>query len=227
MGNSGYDAISDDLAESGLLARGGFLAREEDHAPNLRDGRRTRVVVMVGNAGSAMWEAFRRDAPLGPDPLDRWSRAVLERVAARHDADIVMPSDGPPFAPFQQWAMRAEPVFPSPLGLLIDPRWGLWHGYRGALLFARNLEVPKRETRVSPCEDCSERPCLSACPVNAFHPDVYRVQDCADHLKSMAGKECMETGCQARHACPVGQAAYPGAEQAEFHMRAFLSGRLP
>jgi len=220
-----YDAISHDLRESGLLARGGFSTRESDQAPDLRDGRAARTVIMVGNAGPSMWQAFSRKQPTDPDPLDRWSHAILERVAAQHDADVAMPSDGPPFAPFQRWAMRAEPVFPSPLGLLIHPTWGLWHGYRGALLFPMVIEVPRHEATESLCDHCENQPCLSACPVDAFQRNDYQVDACVAHLETPEGQICMTSGCRARHACPVGQSAFPGADQAGFHMRAFVSGR--
>ena len=193
--------------------------------PNLCDGRTTHAVIVVGNAGPGMWDAFSQQSHCGPNPLDRWSRAVLERVAARHDADVVMPSDGPPFAPFQRWAKRAEPVFASPLGLLIHPEWGLWHGYRGALLFPTKIAFPRHEPSKNPCDQCADKPCLSACPVHAFQLNEYLVDDCAAHLATPEGKACMDRGCLARHACPVGKAAYPGAEQAAFHMRAFLSER--
>jgi hypothetical protein len=56
-----------------------------------------------------------------------------------------------PYLPFQRRAMRAEACYPSPLGLLIHPDYGLWHGYRGALLFAAAIELPPSGRRASPC----------------------------------------------------------------------------
>lgn len=157
------------------------------------------------------------------EPLDRWSRAILETIAARHGAGVVMPSDGPPFAPFQRWAMRAEPVYPSPLGILIHPRWGLWHGYRGALVFAETLSPPPREALASPCESCADRPCLTACPVEAFTGTQYHVDACAEHVRGPNGTDCRTAGCRARRACPVGRDAGYGAEQSAFHMASFLA----
>src|SRR5271166_4757675 len=78
---------------------------------------------------------------------------------------------GPPHFPFQQWVRRAEPVHPSPLGLLIHPIYGLWHSYRGALAFPEALDVPALEVAPSPCDSCAEKPCLGACPVGAFSLD--------------------------------------------------------
>src|SRR4030095_137820 len=49
-----------------------------------------------------------------------------------------------------RWAMRAEAVAPSPLGILIHPDYGLWHAYRGALAFAERLALPPRGARPLP-----------------------------------------------------------------------------
>jgi hypothetical protein len=45
------------------------------------------------------------------------------------------------------------------------------------------------------------------------------------HVKSAAGADCMNFGCQARRACPVGAEHAYGGEQASFLMRAFLRGQ--
>jgi len=69
------------------------------------------------------------------------------------------------------------------------------------------------------------KPCLSACPVDAFSGTSYDVAACAAHIGSTAGEDCMAGGCLARRACPVGQAFAYGPAQAQFHMRAFLAAR--
>jgi hypothetical protein len=220
-----YQDIQTALGRAGLVARGGFVVAPDDPVPSLSDGRPTRTVVLAGNVGPAMWEAFTKARVVGPAPLDSWSRSILESIAVRYDANVVMPSDGPPYIPFQRWAMRAEPVHSSPLGILIHPRWGLWHGYRGALLFATTLDLPNVEALASPCDSCEGKPCLSACPVGAFTGSSYRVGACATHVRAPAGTECRRNGCLARHACPIGQTARPSPGQASFHMAAFLSSR--
>ena len=153
-----------------------------------------------------------------------------EALKAGHMAPPKFPSSrivpgGPPWLPFQRWAMKADSVAPSPLGILIHPDYGLWHAYRGAFAFVERLPLPPREQRPSPCDSCIERPCLSACPVGAFTPGRYDVARCRDHVAGPAGRACREEGCLARLACPIGRAhAYPAAEMA-FHMAAFLAGR--
>jgi hypothetical protein len=128
--------------------------------------------------------------------------------------------------PFQRWAQRAEPVFPSPIGMLIHPEHGLWHAYRGALAFAGEIAgLPPRGAAHSPCDSCADKPCLTTCPVGAFGPEGYDVPACAAHLRRPAGADCMGLGCRARRACPVGRQATYLPEQAAFHMAAFLGAR--
>src|SRR5574338_221975 len=79
------------LAGTGLFVRGAFHPTPADGVRALADGGPARTVVLVGNAGKALWEAFRRDVPeiAGKDPLDTWVDAQLERAAAAVGAEIV------------------------------------------------------------------------------------------------------------------------------------------
>jgi len=212
---SAYQEVAAELTLLGLIVRGGFR-------PTAADGLDSaRCVLLVGNAGPEMWPVFSAGRRDEPDPLDRWTRRVLAPIAERHGARLVMPSDGPPYAPFQRWARRVEPVHPSPLGLLIHPEYGLWHAYRAALLFEAPMAVPAAERHPSPCAACRGRPCLTACPVGAFSEAGYDAARCRGHLGTGAGAACLSGGCLARHACPVGRAYAPEPEQAAFHMAAF------
>ncbi len=217
--------IANAIERAGLVARGGFALDESDRKAGLTG---VEAIVLVGAAGAQGWSAFA-DSPEVRDgdvhPLDRWSRRVIGALAADLGASAFFPFGGPPHWPFQRWAMRAETVHVSPLGLLIHCDYGLWHSYRGALGFAQPIAVPARTPRASPCETCPERPCLGACPVGAFAPGGYDVDACAAHLRDEAGRACMDGGCLARRACPVGADYTHGPAQARFHMRAFLSAR--
>ena len=92
---------------------------------------------------------------------------------------------------------------------------------RGALLFAERIVLPEWTMVPSPCDSCQDRPCLTACPVQAFSQTDYDVPRCIDWLNSPGGKDCMELGCRARRACPVGQDYLYVPSQAHFHMEAF------
>jgi hypothetical protein len=221
------DSIRSRIAECGLAFRGAFHPDIEDAPPDLSGGV-AGTLVLVGFVGSAHWPAFANsvEAKDGlPDPLDRWSLRVVGKLAQAVGAAACFPFGAPPFLPFQRWAQRAEPVRPSPLGILIHPDWGLWHAYRGALAFAERLSLPEPDRRASPCDSCSAKPCLSACPVGAFTPSGYDVPACIDHIAAPAGIDCMGNGCRARRACPVGAQYRYEPDIARFHLRAFLEAQ--
>jgi ferredoxin len=219
---SGLETVLFAVSRTGLVPRGALALEEEERRGALSD---VRTIVLAGMAGRDGWSAFAAspEATDGADhPLDRWSRRLIGALARDLGALALFPFGGPPFWPFQQWARRAEPVHPSPIGLLIHPVYGLLHSYRGALAFREMLHVPEPAAAPSPCDSCRERPCLSACPVGAFSPGSYDVAACAGHLERTEGADCMEAGCRARRACPVGAAHAYGPDQANFTMRAFL-----
>jgi epoxyqueuosine reductase QueG len=110
-------------------------------------------------------------------------------------------------------------VRPSPLGILIHPRYGLWHAYRAALAIGEEIPLPPRDETPDLCGACAGKPCLTTCPVGAFEAAGYDVGACAGHLHDPAGADCMTAGCRARRVCPVGEAYAPA--QAAFHMAAF------
>ena len=216
--------LNEAAKSAGLAFRGGLLLSAEERVGPLASAR---SVALFGCVGARQWPAFAASPEAAdgrPHPLDRWSRRVLSALGRRFDAVPLFPFEGPPYWPFQRWAQRAEPLSASPLGLFIHPRYGLSHSYRGALAFAEPLELEAREEAANPCDACAGRPCLTACPVGAFSGRGYDVDACAAWLKG-AGQACLTGGCLARRACPVGPEFAQDAEQAGFHMRAFLAAR--
>lgn len=217
-----YADIATAVEATGMVARGGFLADDHDAVPALADGRPTDAVVVIGNVGGTIWAHFRAGETPGHDPLDRWTRSMLQPIARRYGAGFVHPSDEP-FQPFQRWARRAADVWPSPIGLLVHADHGLWHAYRGALLFAEPVTgLPQTGVTSSPCLTCDDQPCLSTCPVDAFGPGTYDVDACARHVAGGTEPRCMQRGCAARLACPIGVGHRYGSDQMRFHMRAFV-----
>ena len=220
-----YAEIVAAFAGTGLAVRGGFATDDGGGMPPMPGGERPRAVVLIGTVSGRMWRTFHAARLDEPHPLDAWTKRSVEPIATRLGAVAVYPNDKP-YQPFQQWAMRAEPVQPSPLGILIHPEHGLWHAYRAALLLADvPAGLPARESRPSPCASCLDKPCLQACPVTAFTNAGFAVDRCAEHLRSGDEPHCMELGCRARAACPAGRALVYGREQLQFHMQAFLAAR--
>ena len=181
----------------------------------------TKFVILIGNAGPAMFNRFASEREM---TMDAWTRKVVEPLAHDLGAKAVFPFDAPPL-PFLTWARRGGAGHVSPLGLNIHPTYGLWHAYRAALLFPVQFDLPVNVAGAHPCETCEGKPCLSACPVSAFDGKSYVVAACGTHLKSGAGPDCMDGGCLARRACPVGKNYQYSKAQAQFHMQAFLAAR--
>ena len=171
----------------------------------------TKQIVLIGNVGPDM---FRRFARSGAPTMDEWTRVVVEPLAEDLGAKAVFPFDKPAL-PFLSWARRGGAGHVSPLGLNIHPT------YRAALLFPVEFDLARVSPGAHPCETCSDKPCLSACPVRAFDGSSYNVAACGEHIKTDAGDDCMESGCLSRRACPVGQKFTYTKPQAQFHMRAF------
>ncbi len=206
-------ALDARLSRLGLCVIGGFHPEKDEL-------EKTRTVLLIGNAGSAMWQHL----PQTPDdpaahPIDTWSRETLSPLAASFDADILFPFDGPPFAPFVSWTFRTGECHPSRLGMAIHQRYGLWFALRAAFLFRRKLILPGVES-ASPCDACKDKPCVAACPVGAFNGDAYDHHSCRKHV-SARPNACAEHGCAARHACPVGTEFRYQPDHAAYHMKSF------
>jgi ferredoxin len=213
-----YQSIESAFAGTGLSVRGGFSG-----GADLPPG--TRAIVLLGNAGPGMWPHFAAGRRDEPDALDAWTKRLAGPIAASLDASAAYPSDRP-YHPFQRWAVAAEPVHASPLGILIHPAWGLWHAYRAALLFAEPVEdLPPRQPAANPCDSCRDKPCLTACPVSAFDGTRYDVAACGTHLLAEHDPKCAGLGCRARDACPVARDMRYLDAQIRFHMAAFVRSR--
>ncbi|RWA96251.1 MAG: 4Fe-4S dicluster domain-containing protein [Mesorhizobium sp.] len=218
------DGVAAALAAHGLILRGGFRFAGDEAVPAGLSGALAKSALLVGQAGAAPWPHFQRWLEGQPqpiaNPLDTWSREAIGAVAEEFGARAVSPSDRP-YLPFQQWAMRAEGLRPSPLGILMHPTFGLWHAYRGALLFEQEIFLPEPEETMHLCDTCAEKPCVKSCPVDAYSEQGFAHDACLGHVRGARGGPCRTGGCLDRNACPYGtDYRYPPEVQA-FHMAAF------
>lgn len=221
---SWIDDIAAALSTHGLILRGGFNFTAGDAPPVGPSGASAKSVLLVGQAGAAPWPHFLRwrekQSQAIANPLDTWSRQVIGAVADTFGARAVSPSDKP-YLPFQQWAMRAEGLKPSPLGILMHPRYGLWHAYRGALLFEDEIYLEAPQAAIYLCDACVGKPCMKACPVDAYSEGGFAYQSCLAHVRGLKGEPCRGGGCLDRNACPYGAAYRYPAEVQAFHMASF------
>jgi ferredoxin len=220
-----YSSIEQRLSQNSLRCCGGFHPTSEDQNDTaiLAD---FQTAIIVGNAGNRtsfnFWQAFENAKEEDKNPLESWTRQTLTKIAGDLDAAVIFPFDGPPYIPILTWAQKAEPVYPSPFGPLIHQKFGLWHAYRGVLLFKDKLDLPSFEIPASPCVDCAGQSCISTCPVNAIEAGNFDIEVCIEFMASAKGNVCLQNGCLARRACPIGQEHVYEPAQAEFHLTAFL-----
>jgi epoxyqueuosine reductase len=213
-----------------LFLIGSLRVTDGDRVPDISDNVPSRELLLIGNGGSSFWPNFSQSQEFEDglaDPLDRWSRRVGNLLANKMGGRAFFPFEGPPHRPFLSWASKTGQVASSRLSLFTHERFGLWHAYRFALALPKlRDESPVGDTLISPCLSCEDKPCLNACPVNAFAGASYRADLCMDYLVGDHTRACRELGCAARRACPVGKAFTYTPEQAKFHMDAFVKPRI-
>jgi hypothetical protein len=205
------------VTATGIGVVGAFHPEAEDSAP-----AGIATLILLGPAGPEMWHAFQTAPEYGdgaPHPMDRWSERVIGGLATKLDAQAFFPFGGPPWQPFQKWAVTGEGAVSSPVSMQATMGRGLWTSYRGALGFRERLALPDA-TKQSPCLDC-KAPCLTACPVDAFSDGTYNVPRCVEHLQQEPRVAC-RNGCLVRTACPYGGAISLPVKQRAFHIDAFL-----
>ena len=181
-----------------LTVQGVLNARPED-------GIGAGALALLGPAEPGYW-AHVTDSPEfrdgNPDPIDRWSRRVITALARDLGGDAHFPF-GDPVRPFFSWALRSGRAWQSPVILLVHDEAGLMVSYRGAILLPGQCDP--EATRPRPCDSCTDKPCLTACPARALTGDGYDVSACHAYLDTGPGRTNLLKGCAVRRACPVSQ----------------------
>ncbi|NEX46927.1 ferredoxin [Rhodobacter sp. ETT8] len=178
-----------------------------------------RSLVLLGPREPGFWPHLKAQPEWGgPDPVDRWSRRVIGRLACDLGGKARFPFGGPPYDPFYAWALRSGRIWDSPVRLLVHGAQGLMVSIRGALVLREALDFTAGE---KPCLTCVERPCLTACPAGALGAAGYDVPACHAYLDMAEGAACLTGGCLVRRACPVSQGYARLAEQSAYHMGRF------
>lgn len=197
-------------ATRGLTILGGFHPTPEDACP-----QGTQTLLLLGPCPLSFWPTLQA-APEAeqPDAVDRWSRRVIGTWACDLGAKALFPF-GAPVRPFISWALRTGRCHSSPVQLLVHDAQGLMVSFRGALALKTKIDLLPAPP--SPCIACADKPCRTACPVDALGAR-YDTGLCHTHLDT-PGNDCMAKGCAARRACPVSPLR-PDAQSAH-HMRYF------
>lgn len=181
-----------------------------------------QTLVLIGPEGGVGWWNHVAAAPEWhdgcADPVDRWSKRILNALAEKFGGIALFPSDGPPYPPFFRWALQSGGLWQSPVGMLVHARAGLWASFRGALAVPFQVALP---VSTNPCLTCPTQPCRTACPVAALSSTRYDTDACHGFLDTDAGKDCLSNGCLARRACPASQSHARLPDQSAYHMSQF------
>ncbi len=92
------ETVAAALAPHALTVLGGFLATPDDALP-----KGTRTLLLLGPQQPGFWPHVTASAEWQdgrPDPMDRWSRRVIGRIACDLGAKALFPFGGPPHRPF-------------------------------------------------------------------------------------------------------------------------------
>lgn len=197
---SPLDGWTEALSDAGLTVWG-----VADATPALGALPGERRIVVVGSAGPALGQAFRRhvaaSTALPDDPLDAF---VAARIASLPAVDGTRWWSGRPADPpldLRGAAIAAGLGWRSRLDLVLHPQHGLWIGLRAACYTTFPLPVTGPLPAPAPCEPC-DAPCARACPANAVTDRGWAFDRCLPH---QARTEDCVGGCRARVACPVGR----------------------
>ncbi|GAB2186823.1 hypothetical protein [Roseibium sp. LAB1] len=217
--------LEQDLAAAGFLLLGGFAPDGTVAVPSLANGKEVRSLLLIGSTGPSIWPRLTQSPEYEsgqPDSLDRYTRRSLLDLAEASGYEPVFPFEGPPYYPFQQWAMKCGGFSQSPLGVLAHRTYGPWTGFRAAFLSNKPLWAETSDGLPGPCEACKDKPCIAACPADALSLETgYDVPACRTHLLEDEMQACW-TGCLARLACPVGKEHRQAPDNARFHMKSFI-----
>lgn len=201
---------------SGLEAAG-FVVLDAHSA-----GDRTEVA--VGSAGQPFWDHVSQSQEWREghsDPVNAYTARTISpllRADGSEEVIFVFDDDAPNFV--ELWPQTFSRLAQSDLGLMIHPDYGLWLAARAHIILHQATPGIDSGESFDPCNTCADKPCLSACPIEAFPaPQTFDYRACAAHL--MSKPACFSGGCDARAACPYGQSWQLPKDQAEYHQNRF------
>ncbi len=160
------------------------------------------------------------------NPFDQRARSLTQDFVARHltphDPAVELLYPGPAQLDLRAWLQAGAVQFPSRLGIGIRPDCGTWLAVRSAVWVTPPVELRRLLIRrypplkgESPCDSCTEKPCLDACPVDAQRLETGRLERCIEQ-RLVEATPCAER-CGSRSACPVGTEYRYGEAQMRYH----------
>lgn len=172
-----------------------------------------RQLILIGHAGTALWDALKKSGIATADPIDDFTVRTVRRWFAEYHAhrnyEIIYP--GPAAIGLQGLGQLAGWHHATPFMVGIDRRWGTWYAYRAVVIADTRFAPTRPAASTSPCASCEHTLCISNCAAAALEGGRFDMQKCLAYRK-LPGSRCKAT-CLARISCPVGSAHRYADEQ--------------
>lgn len=177
-------------------------------------------LLLIGNAGDALWDALPQAYRQLENPIDDYTRDTVQQILEQHHGTVswrlLFPSVDGAGPNLQSLGTVAGWHHPSPLGNGIHHRYGLWFAYRAVIWIDQALPATPVARAESPCVSCTGQPCLRACPAQALAvgkpPDLLACSAWRTALQSSCASTCL-----ARISCPVAPQWRYSDDQIEYY----------
>ena len=174
----------------------------------------TESIIIVGFMGNKFWDILMKYIKINPhygnktkNIIDEYSISVINE-----SLEIIDPltTNYKTVYPFGHTAYNLDFSIlgklggigvDSLLGLLINPEYGTWISFRGAIL--SDLKFEKYDNPIdnfAPCHNCS-KPCIVACPADTISNKGWYWKKCLDFR---VNNTICNSSCYSRKACPYG-----------------------
>ena len=109
--------ITSVIEQSQMVLFGAFYPIDAELVEDIN--KKTKTIVLIGNAGPKMWTNFVKLSSKGITRagskklglMDQWTYEVVNKMAEKLGCQAVYPFSGPPYYPFQKWALRTTDVW--------------------------------------------------------------------------------------------------------------------
>lgn len=171
-------------------------------------------IIIVGFMGNKFWNMLMEYIEINPefsnktnDIIDEYSISVINESlkmieAFTKNCIAVFPFGDTAFSlNFTTLGKLCGIGVESILGLLINPEFGTWISFRGAIIIdLRFDEYDKPIDNFNPCTPCTKS-CIVACPAGTVTDNGWDWEKCLDFR--VKDSECNKN-CYSRKACPYG-----------------------
>ncbi len=180
-------------------------------------------LVLLGHGGRRLWNRLQTFGMKTANPVDHYSLAITRQYIERYLNNaphlILYPLTNF-LVPLTQLGELAGWSQPAPIGLGINPTYGVWFAYRVAFLVSDNRS-PATDYRLPatdhPCASCADKPCITACPAHAVRPDPQQFDIFTCVRRRLESNSSCADRCLARLACPIAPEHRYSLAQIRYH----------